>query len=97
MRNNSRDSRKLSRRSLSKTSNASLTPPKIALKSILDKIGERSASNSYSRGSLHLNDSKAGQELRLEWENGISERWWQGLYRVISVKLKGTFKGDIKL
>jgi len=97
MRKNPRDSRKVVKRSPSKPSTTSLTPPRIALKSIIDKIGDKTGGNTYSRGSLHLNDFKAGQELRLEWENGIRERWWQGLYRVISVKLKATLKGDIKL
>jgi hypothetical protein len=83
----------LSKRPLPRAANSNL-----ALNGIIEKIGNSSGvGDSYSRGSLHINDPKTGQEVRLEWENGFPERWWQGLYRVISIKLKATINGRVRL
>lgn len=72
--------------------------PNLALSSIINTLrNNRGSSDAYSRGSLHINDQQSGQEVRLEWESGIPERWWQGLYRVISVQIKASIKGRISL
>jgi hypothetical protein len=72
--------------------------PTVALATIVSKINaNRGPKDAYSRGSLRMSDPGTGQEVHLEWENGTPERWWQGLYRVLSIKLKASIQGRVDL
>lgn len=72
--------------------------PTVALADIITQINSnRGPNDAYSRGSLRVSDPGTGQEVHLEWENGTPERWWQGLYRVISIKLKASIQGRVDL